>query len=81
MARIILSRKELNDGVFTIDTMLTKPRQVIFLFNLISMTPGTLSIDLYDGNTKMDIHVLDMNEIEAIKKNIKKLEFLILKGL
>lgn len=81
IARIILSRQELLDGVFTIETTLSKPRQVIFLFNLISMTPGTLSIDLYDENKKIDVHVLDMREKESIEKSIAKLEKLIRKGL
>lgn len=81
IAKIILSRHELLDGVFTIETNLYKPRQVIFLFNLISMTPGTLSVDLYDNNRKIDVHVLDMRDKATIEKSIARLEHLIQKGL
>ena len=81
IAKIILSREELLDGVFTIETNLYKPRQVIFLFNLISMTPGSLSVDLYDNNRKIDVHVLDIREKPAIEKSIARLEYLIQKGL
>jgi len=81
MAKVILNGKELLDGIFTIETNLYKPRQVIFLFNLISMTPGTLSVDLYDDNRKIDVHVLDMRDKAAIERTIARLEHLIQKGL
>jgi multisubunit Na+/H+ antiporter MnhE subunit len=82
-SKLILSRQEslTHDGIFTFETRLRKSRQIIFLFNLISMTPGTLSVDLYKDNRLLDIHILDRAEEENTRRSIAKLEKLVQKGL
>jgi multisubunit Na+/H+ antiporter MnhE subunit len=59
---------------------LTKQRQIVLLFNLVSMTPGTLSIDIKEDNT-MIIHLVDIDQLDKSLKSIRKMEDYIRKML
>ena len=47
---------------------------IFLLVNLITMTPGTLSLDLSDDSKKLYVHIMYAEEVDAAKKQIKKLE-------
>lgn len=40
---------------------------------LITMTPGSLSIDIKDGSDKLELHALYMHDIEATRREMKTL--------
>ncbi|MBI9060840.1 MAG: Na+/H+ antiporter subunit E [Marinilabiliaceae bacterium] len=81
-SKIILNKKgQTQDGEITYELKLLNQHRIIFLFNLISMTPGTLSIDLYDDNKKIDVHLLNIADKDKVMVSIERLEKLIKRGL
>lgn len=60
-------------GFIDIDLAGYTPVQCWAAVCLISMTPGTLSLDLPDGSTKLSIHVLYMESEDAVKTELYRL--------
>ena len=46
--------------------------EIMLVANLISLTPGTLSLDLSDDGRVLYIHVMFLDDIEATRKQIKQ---------
>ena len=57
-------------------TELKNPWEITLLANLITLTPGTLVIDVSDDNKTLYIHAMDINDvqsdIDAIKNSFEK---------
>lgn len=47
-----------------------KPHEITLLANLITLTPGTLSVDVSDDNKTLYIHCIDVDDIEAMREDI-----------
>lgn len=47
-----------------------RPYEITLLANLITLTPGTLSVDVSDDNKTLYIHCVDVVDLEALKKDI-----------
>lgn len=60
-------------GFIDIDLDGYTPMQCWAAVCLISMTPGTLSLDLPDGSTKLSVHVLYMESEDAVKAELYRL--------
>lgn len=67
-------------GEITFKTSLKKDWHKVALFNLISMTPGTLSTDIDPANEILTIHLVDMKDETETVKTCQKLEELIRKA-
>jgi multicomponent Na+:H+ antiporter subunit E len=46
--------------------------EIALLANLITMTPGTLSIDVSSDRSRLYIHVMDAKDVDAVRRNIKE---------
>mgnify|MGYP000954799690 CR=1 FL=1 len=81
MAYVILSPKmKTNPGFMEVPLRLRTSAGLLLFSNLISMTPGTLSVDISDDRKMMLVHVLLKGdekkifaEIEKIQKRIQRL--------
>lgn len=51
-----------------------KDQEILILANLISMTPGTLTLDISDNRKKLYVHAMYLNTEEDFLKEVKKLE-------
>jgi multisubunit Na+/H+ antiporter MnhE subunit len=76
---ILTPRMHTKPGILEIDVDIESSFGVLLFSNLLSMTPGTLSMDLSADKKKLLVHVLynqnqeaTLREIEEIKKRIKK---------
>ena len=47
-----------------------EPHEITLLANLITLTPGTLSVDVSDDNKTLYIHCIDVDDVEALRKDI-----------
>ena len=56
----------LRPGIVAYPLTLTTDVQITLLANLITLTPGTLSIDVSDDRRTLYIHVLDVASREAL---------------
>ena len=47
------------------------PHEITLLANLITLTPGTLSVDVSDDNKTLYIHCIDVEDVEELRKYIR----------
>lgn len=77
---ILTPRMRINPGTIEVKMTLKSDFGLLVLSNLISMTPGTLSLDLDKENETLQVHTLYINkeaatrrEIDQMMKRIKKI--------
>ncbi|MBO8156002.1 MAG: Na+/H+ antiporter subunit E [Bacillaceae bacterium] len=67
---------DIQPGIFALPTELTRNWEVTLLANLITLTPGTLSIAVSEDQSTIYIHAMDIpdveKEIQAIKETFEK---------
>ncbi|UTT42094.1 Na+/H+ antiporter subunit E [Exiguobacterium aurantiacum] len=69
--RLVLSPKlEIQPGIFRYETTLTSGWKISLLSMLISLTPGTLVVQVSQDNKILYIHALHMPNKEALKQDI-----------
>ncbi|WP_290652773.1 Na+/H+ antiporter subunit E [Aquisalimonas sp.] len=61
-------------GVIGLPLMTQSDAAVTLLANLISMTPGTLSIDVSNDNRMLYIHAMHIDDEDALRADLKDLE-------
>lgn len=74
LARQLLSpRLEFSPEVIEIDTQVTSPAEILALSNMITFTPGTLTLDVKPGD-KITVHVLTdgAKAKQAIRKRLEE---------
>lgn len=64
-------QKAFTPGIVALPIHLRSPREITTLANLISLTPGTLSVDVSVDNSTLYIHVLDISAAEEVSDDIK----------
>lgn len=73
---ILKPRLDIKPGIFAYETELTHGWQVTLLSLLITLTPGTLVVDISDDNKTLYIHALHMPEaseaIASIRDSFEK---------
>jgi multicomponent Na+:H+ antiporter subunit E len=75
IARQVLSpRLEIEPEIIEIDTKVKSPLEVLALSNLITFTPGTLTLEIDPEKEKLVVHVLDDAEAQAtaIRDDLEK---------
>ncbi len=68
---ILRPKLELTPGIFTYETSLKKDWQITLLANLITLTPGTLVMDISPDNKTLYIHALNVGEISEMTDGIR----------
>jgi multicomponent Na+:H+ antiporter subunit E len=70
---IMVLRQDMNlkSGIFAYETQLTKDSQITLLANLITLTPGTLTVDVSDDERILYIHAVDCSDIKAACDDIR----------
>jgi multicomponent Na+:H+ antiporter subunit E len=75
MAFVILSPKiKTNSGLLEIPVFLKTRHGILIFSNLLSMTPGTLSIDISPDRKLLTLHVLFKNDVQKILHDIEKIQ-------
>ena len=68
-----------NEVIIEYQIQSENPWHIILLFNLISMTPGSLSTDLSDDHGTIFVHLLNSNDKEGFYKTTNKIELMLLR--
>lgn len=69
---IILSPKmNITPGIFKYDTALKSKWEVTLLSLLITLTPGTLVVDVSDDNQSLYIHALHITDVQNLVSSIR----------
>lgn len=69
---ILVTRKKIDvhPGIFAYPLQVTSDFEITLLANLITLTPGTLSVDVSEDRKFLYVHGLDCSDIEGAKRDI-----------
>jgi multicomponent Na+:H+ antiporter subunit E len=68
---IIRPRHTFTHGIIAIDIDLKNDTSIITLANLLSMTPGSLTVDLSPDKKRLYIHSMYLEDPEKFKRKVK----------
>lgn len=67
---VIHPRISLRPGIIAFPLQVTRDAEITLLANLITLTPGTLSVDVSPDRRFLYIHAVDVPDSEALKRDI-----------
>ena len=71
VAVAILTRRPLHPGVVAVPLNLTRDIQITLLANLITLTPGTLTLEVAEDKKTIFVHTIDLDDPQAFRAEIK----------
>jgi multicomponent Na+:H+ antiporter subunit E len=72
--KVISPSINISPAIVEIPVYLQKKASILLFFNLITMTPGTLSMDLGKNRKSIFVHTMDLNSEEKFKHDLLMLE-------
>lgn len=73
VAMLVLSRDvKINPGIIAYPLTVDRDFEITLLANLITLTPGTLSVDVSDDRKVLFVHCIDVPDVEAAVADIKQ---------
>ncbi len=70
-ARMLSPNMRLRPGIIAVPLDLERDWQITLLANLITLTPGSLSVDLSEDRRVLFVHLLELDDPEAARREIK----------
>jgi multicomponent Na+:H+ antiporter subunit E len=71
VARLVLSpQMEMKPGIFSYPLTVDRDFEITLLANLITLTPGTLSVDVSEDRKTLYVHAIDCSDVDAIRRDI-----------
>jgi multicomponent Na+:H+ antiporter subunit E len=71
VARLVLSpRMRLEPGIFAYPLQVDRNFEITLLANLITLTPGTLSVDVSDDRKVLFVHAIDCSDPDRARRDI-----------
>ena len=71
VATLVLQPKmDLKPGIFAYPLTVKSDWEISLLANLITLTPGTLSVDVSEDRQTLYVHALDCSDVEAARRDI-----------
>ena len=67
---VMSPKMDVKPGVFAFPLTVDRDFEITLLANLITLTPGTLSVDVSDDRKILYVHALDCSDPEAIRRSI-----------
>ncbi|MEM0899569.1 MAG: Na+/H+ antiporter subunit E [Pseudomonadota bacterium] len=67
---VMTPRLDLKPGIIAYPLKAKTPAEITLLANLVTLTPGTLSVDVSDDCETLFIHALDCSEPDEIRRDI-----------
>ncbi|TLD69160.1 sodium:proton antiporter [Phragmitibacter flavus] len=73
VAKLVLTPgMNIRPAMFALPLSCTTDAQILLLANLISMTPGTLSVDVSTDKKTLYIHVIDVDDLDGLRTTLKE---------
>jgi multicomponent Na+:H+ antiporter subunit E len=71
VAKLVVSPKmDLKPGIFAYPLKVDRDFEITLLANLITLTPGTLSVDVSDDRRVLYVHAIDCSDPDAARRDI-----------
>lgn len=77
--RILSPKLSITPAIIEVPLHLRKKSSTLLFFNLVTMTPGTLSMDLNSNGKSIFIHTMDMKSEENFVHDLEQMEIKIKK--
>ena len=72
VARLVMSRKmDLQPGIFAYPLKVDRDFEITLLANLITLTPGTLSVDVSADRRVLFVHAIDCSDADKAVRDIR----------
>jgi multicomponent Na+:H+ antiporter subunit E len=72
IVKLVYKRKpDIEPGIFALPTELKSNWEITLLANLITLTPGTLTVAVSEDNSVLYIHAMDIDDIDEAIHSIK----------
>ncbi|GAA0191411.1 hypothetical protein GCM10009122_53870 [Fulvivirga kasyanovii] len=71
---ILTPRFRMHPAIVEVPIVVKSDHEVLALVNLITMTPGTLSLDISDDKKRLYVHAMYAEDTDEFIKDIQKLE-------
>jgi multicomponent Na+:H+ antiporter subunit E len=72
VATLVMSpRMELKPGIFAYPLSVDSDFEITLLANMITLTPGTLSVEVSEDRRTLYVHAIDCSDIEKTKSEIR----------
>lgn len=73
VARLVLSpRMDIKPGIFAYPLKVDRDFEITLLANLITLTPGTLSVDVSEDRRTLFVHGMDCSDTEQARREISQ---------
>jgi multicomponent Na+:H+ antiporter subunit E len=73
MAWVVISpHPKLRPGIIAVPLSVQSDIEIMLLASLITLTPGTLSLDVSDDRRILYVHTIDVEDIEEFRTSIKQ---------
>ncbi|MBN1220685.1 MAG: Na+/H+ antiporter subunit E [Anaerolineae bacterium] len=69
---VVTPRHYMRPGVVAIPLDVTSDAEIVLLANLITLTPGTLSLDISDDRHTLYVHAMHIDDLEQFRRDIKE---------
>lgn len=69
---ILTPRHHMRPAIIAVPLDLESDTEITFLANLITLTPGTLSLEVSEDRRVLYVHAMYVDEIEAFRQDIKR---------
>ncbi|MQB43747.1 Na+/H+ antiporter subunit E [Rhizobium sp. ICMP 5592] len=67
---VMSPKMDVKPGIFAFPLTVDRDFEIALLANLITLTPGTLSVDVSEDRKTLYVHALDCSDPEAVKHDI-----------
>lgn len=72
VAKIVIQPSiDIKPGFFAYELKTDRDFEITLLANLITLTPGTLSVDVSEDKKILYVHAIDIDDIEAMREDIE----------
>ena len=71
---IVTPKNKLNEGIVAVPLATSSETVVTFIANAISLTPGTLTIEVDQSPTVLYVHVMHLQSVESVRREVHVLE-------
>ncbi|MGF1618776.1 MAG: Na+/H+ antiporter subunit E [Acidimicrobiia bacterium] len=75
---VVTPRSRINQGIVKIPMLGESKGLVTIIANMISLTPGTLTIEVREDPMTLYVHVLHLRTVEEARQDVRKLESLVI---
>jgi multicomponent Na+:H+ antiporter subunit E len=77
---VVTPRNRINQGIVAVPIQGISDSLTTLVANAISLTPGSLTIEIRRHPTVLYVHVLHLHDIEAVRRDVQYLEVLAIRG-